>query len=1145
MAEFVHLHVHTEYSLLDGANRIEQLTARAAALGQKALAITDHGVMFGAIPFYKACHRHGIKPLIGCEVYMAAGSRHERIPGDNKPYHLTLLAETLTGYKNLMKLVSLGYTEGFYYRPRLDFEVLAAHRRGLIALSGCLSAEIPRKILQGQEQDARRAVERYVDVFGRGHFYLELQDHGLPEQAKVNEALLRLSQEYRLPVVATNDAHYLYPEQSRLQEVLLCIGTNKTLTDPDRMRMPSDQFYVKSAEEMSWRFAHIEGALTNSLVIAERCNVEIPMGKNFLPAFALPVGHASEADYLRTVCLERVARRYGENPPATVLQRLHDELSVIIQMGYEGYFLIVWDFIDYARSRAIPVGPGRGSGAGSLVAYVLGITDIDPLPYGLLFERFLNPERVDMPDFDIDFCYERRGEVIDYVVRKYGADSVAQIITFNTLAARAAIRDVGRAMGLPYGDVDRVAKAIPGGPGVTLEHALEVSADLREQYRGSQQVHDLIDMARSVEGIPRNPSVHAAGVVISAEPLVEHVPLYRAGEEALVTQYDMDQLKDIGLLKMDFLGLRTLTVIHDTGVDVSSIPLDDAPTYAMLARGDTIGLFQLEAGWVAETLRQMKPSRFEDIIAAISLCRPGPMEMIPEYCASKHNPSLVRYPHPDLEEILKETYGIMVYQEQVMQVASRMAGFTLGQADLLRSAVGKKKREELERYESLFVEGCVRKGYSEQLGRDLYALILKFANYGFNKSHAAAYGLVAYQTAWLKRYHPARFMAALMTSVMGSEAKVALYMEDCRRLGVKVLPPDVNTSEGRFTATEETAITFGLAAVKNVGYAAVDAIVQARRDAGAFRSLQEFCERVDVRHLNRKALESLIKAGSFDRVGDPPARRAQMLEAMDRVLEGAHAVQRYRQSGQMSLFDLGVGQAARDQGGEEYRDIEEFSEQALMAMEKEVLGFYVSGHPLKGYEDALAALVTCPVAALADLKDGDRVTAGGLLANVKRVTTRGGDNMAFLTLEDLTGQVEVICFPRVYTAAARHLAEDAVLYVRGRLSLHEDEVKVMADEVGPLARAQPGQPRADADKAAGSILYLRARAKTNSDPVIAALSDVLSRYRGETPVRIKLEPSGKWIEVNAQYRVTLGPELLQQLRVLLGEQAVVVKDALT
>ncbi|HLN65572.1 MAG TPA: DNA polymerase III subunit alpha [Symbiobacteriaceae bacterium] len=1150
--EFVHLHLHTEYSLLDGANRIEPLAARAAQMGMKALAMTDHGVLFGVIPFYKAMKAHGVKPILGCELYVAPDSRHIKTGGD-RGYHLTVLTETYEGYKNLVKLVSYGFTEGFYYRPRVDHDLLARHSQGLIALSGCLAAEVPSKFLAGQEQEARRALSRYRDIFGPNNFYLELQDHGLPEQPKLNEWLLRQN----MPVVATNDAHYLYPEHARLQDVLICIGTNKTVDDPNRLRINSSELYVKSAEEMAWRFGHVEGALSNTLAIAERCNVTLPFGEIHLPNYAIPAGF-TPAGYLRHLCMERLAPRYHGRPPAGALERLDHELRTIEQMGFPGYFLIVWDFVDYARRKGIPVGPGRGSGASSLVAYALGITDVDPLKHGLLFERFLNPERVDMPDFDIDFCYERRGEVIDYVHNKYGADCVAQVITFSTLAARAAVRDVGRAMGMAYGEVDRVAKLLPWGR--DLSTAISDVPPLNELYRTQENVRELLDMARQAEGMPRNPSIHAAGVVITAEPLVEHVPLYKAGDgDALVTQFDMDQLKDIGLLKMDFLGLRTLTVIDYAvkavrrrlpAFDIEAIPGDDPDTFAMLSRGETLGLFQIEAGWVADVLRQMKPTRFEDIIATISLCRPGPMEHIPDYIRGKQNPAGVSYLHPDLAPILGETYGVMVYQEQIIQIAHLLAGMSLGQADLLRRAVAKKKREDLEKYGKLFMERLCERGYTPEVAQSLYDAIIRFANYGFNKCHATPYAKVAYQTAYLKRHYPVEFMAALLNSVIGWETKVALYMDECRRLGIPVLPPDVNHSVARFTP-EGQAIRFSLGAVKNMGWTAVDAIVQAREEGGLFTSLRDFCQRVDSRHLHRKSVESLIKAGAFDQVAAPggqPARRSQLLEVLDRVLDDGQKVQRHRQAGQMSLFDLGVGPSAGAEAEERLPDLPEYPPQMLLAMEKEVLGLYVSGHPLRQYQELLDSHQCVPLATLPEQQDGARIVIGGMMAGLKQVSTRSGGNMAFLNLEDQTGQVEVVIFPRVLTAAARHLEPDKPLIVKGRLQNQEEEVKVLADEVLP-ATAAPKPAAAGPAPAAGApaeapapkVVYLRADAATEEESVMQRIRTVLQRHRGDVPVRIKLQRADRWIEVHPHLRVNVTPALVEELRGVLGADAVVIK----
>ncbi|HLO03881.1 MAG TPA: DNA polymerase III subunit alpha [Symbiobacteriaceae bacterium] len=1185
---FVHLHLHTEYSLLDGANRIEALADRAAALEMPAVAMTDHGVMFGAIPFYKAMKKRGVKPILGCELYVAPDSRFLK-QGQEPYYHLTVLAENYQGYKNLIKLVSAGFTEGFYYKPRVDLELLNRHRQGLIVLSGCLGAEVPRKFVDGQVDEARRALGRYREIFGPDNFFVELQDHGLPQQGRLNEWLLQQG----IAPVATNDAHYLHPEDARMQDVLICIGTNKTLDDPNRLKMETRELYVKSAEEMYYRFGHIPGALPNTLAIAERCDVQLPFGQLHLPNYALPAGH-DEASYLRKLCLDRLAPRYGGRVPEGAMARLDHELGVINGMGFPGYFLIVWDFVDWARKQGIPVGPGRGSGASSLVAYVLGITDVDPLRHGLLFERFLNPERVDMPDFDIDFCYERRGEVIEYVHRKYGADCVAQVITFNTLAARAAVRDVGRALGISYGEVDRVAKLLPWGK--DLAGALERSPDLKEAYQKEERVRELIDTAKKVEGMPRNPSVHAAGVVITAEPLVEHVPLYKPGDDQVVTQFDMDQLKDIGLLKMDFLGLRTLTVIDwavqeirktEPAFSIEAIPEGDPATFAMIARGETMGLFQIEAGWVADVLKQMKPNRFEDIVATISLCRPGPMEHIPDYIRGKESPGAVQYLHEDLKPILGETYGVMVYQEQIIQIAHLLAGMSLGQADMLRRAVAKKKKEDLQFWGQRFMEAMLARGYGQAMVESLYEQILRFANYGFNKCHATPYAKVAYQTAYLKAHYPGPFMAASLNSVIGAEGKTAIYLAEARKLGLATLPPDVNRSGARFGTDLESAspagdssagtgqrsatgtrgaIRTGLATVKNVGWTALEAIAQARAEGGAFTSLSDFCDRVDLRHLNRRAVESLIKAGAFDGV---EGHRAQLLAGLDEVLEEAGKRQRYRQAGQISLFDLGMA-GEEGMGAPPLPKVPPLPPQQLLALEKEALGFYISGHPLRPYQEALDGLGALPIGTLAEQPDGARVVVGGVLAGLKQINTKAGATMAFLELADQTGELEVVLFPRVLAGVARKLASDVPLLVRGKLQVEEDAVKLIADEVrlleevgsptvgeatAPTGSAPSGEvvrahsveaksqiePESTALPAKPPVLWLRVQAPDEQAPLMQQIRDLVAQHRGLSPVRVKLEPSGRYLELHAHLRVATTPALLGALERLLGATNITVK----
>jgi len=1130
---FAHLHVHTEYSLLDGLARIGGLITRAKELGMPALAITDHGAMYGAIDFYKKCKQAGIKPIIGCEVYVARRTLADKEPKiDDNPYHLVLLARDERGYKNLLRLVSTAFIEGFYYKPRVDHSLLERHSEGLIALSACLAGEIPSHILEGRLERAREVAALYREVFGPENFFLELQDHGLPDQRRVNLELVKLSRELDIPLVLTNDSHYVNKDDARAHEILLCIQTGSHVDDPDRLKFPNREFYLKSPAEMARLCDYlpreaVEQALTSTLEIAERCDLEFTFGELHLPDYELPEGYDADT-YLEKLCRERLGQRYPE-PSEEVLDRLEYELSVIREMGFSGYFLIVWDFVSFAKERGIPVGPGRGSAAGSLVAYVLGITDIDPLKYNLLFERFLNPERISMPDMDIDFCYERRGEVIDYVVNKYGKDSVSQIITFGTMAARAAIRDVGRALNMPYGEVDRIAKLVPAQIGITLERALEMSPDFRNAYEENRQVRALVDLARSLEGLPRHASVHAAGVVIAKNALVEHVPLQRTADGAIVTQFPMETLEELGLLKMDFLGLRTLTVLdqaekivrrtQDPGFSLSDIPVDDEETFSLFQAGDTLGVFQLESGWVREMLRDLKPSRFLDIIAAVALCRPGPMENIPAYVKAKETGA--SYPHPDLKPVLEDTYGIMIYQEQVMQVASVMAGYTLGQADILRKAVGKKKKELIDQHREIFIRGCVERGYGEELGRQLYDLIEKFANYGFNRAHAAAYAYIAYQTAYLKAHYPVAFMAALLTSVMGSSDKVALYIDDCKRRGISILPPDVNESYAGFTVVGDS-IRFGLAAVKNVGHGAIESIIRARKEHGPFKSLRDFCEKVDTRLLNRRAIESLIKAGAFDSLG---FKRSQLLAALERTLEAAHQASRARQNGQLTFFDMTAEEGFVDEDIE-LPDIEEFKKNRLLAMEKEVLGLYITGHPLAQYERELKQVADSDSLKVKEAEDGSRVCLGGMVANTKQIITKKGASMAFVTLEDLVGTVEVIVFPKVYERCRSFLEEDAVVIVEGRISHEEDEgeVKVLAEEVRPLASSKK--------------VYVTVPKMEDEEMALRRLKQILLAHRGSSPVYLHLVAHDKVILTNAEYWVERSPELVEALEGLLGRGAV-------
>ncbi|EKP94455.1 DNA polymerase III subunit alpha [Thermaerobacter subterraneus] len=1217
MEPFVHLHVHSEYSLLDGAARVGELAARAAELGMPALALTDHGVMYGAIDFYKACKKHGIKPIIGCELYLARRTRHDREPKlDDQPYHLLALAQNETGYRNLIRIVSRAYAEGFYYKPRADRELLAQYSEGLIVTSGCIGSEIPRLLLEGREEEALQAVRWYLEVFG-DRFYFEIQDHGLPEERRAYARILELARRFDVPVVATNDVHYLNKDDAAAHEVLLCIQTGKTLDDPNRMRFEGPEFYLKTPEEMAALFRDVPEALANTVKLAERCQLEFEFGRFLLPHYEVPEGHDA-ASYLRYLCESKLPERYP-NAGSEVRDRLNHELEVITRMGYPAYFLIVWDFVDYARRNGIAVGPGRGSAAGSLVAYVLGITDIDPLRYNLLFERFLNPERVTMPDIDIDFDDHRRDEVIEYVVRKYGRDRVAQIITFGRMLARAVIRDVGRVMGLPYGEVDKIAKMVPAQLGITLDQALESSPELKQAYDQQPVVRQLVDMARKLEGMPRHASVHAAGVVIGRDPLMEHVPLQRMQDGSTVTQFPMTTLEELGLLKMDFLGLRTLHVIQETeqiihqtgardvlaeepgpagpggaggpagaggaggasgevGKDgprgaggagggpggdgtaarrpfrVRDIPLDDAATFEAMSRGETAAMFQVESSGFTQMLRSLKPSSIEDLIAAVALFRPGPLGsgMVDDFIKRKHGQVPVEYPHPWLEPILKETYGTIVYQEQVMQIASVMAGFTLGEADLLRRAMGKKKPEEMQKQREKFLAGAAAKGIDAELAGRIFDLMEYFAGYGFNKSHSAAYGYLAYVTAYLKTHYPAPYMAATLSSVMSNSDRVAEYIAECRRLGIPVLPPDVNQSEARFTVVPDPgapggqAIRFGLAAVKNVGFGAIESIVAARQEGGPFRSLDDFCRRVDLRQVNRRALESLIKAGAFDSLGEP---RARLVAGLEEVMNRAQRWHKERETGQVSLLDLtaalvgaggrgsggggtGAGAAAADLEVTELPPVDEWPPNRKLAMEKEVLGLYLSGHPLAHYQRELARRVTATTRQLADREDGARVQVGGLVQGVRRITTRGGDFMAFVQLEDLEGTVEVVVFPRTYAEAAEALQEDAVIVVRGRVDRREEEEppKVVAEEIWPLVtgkRLVVALPDGGPDAVEG---------------VLARVRGACQRHPGTSPVVLVFPGRGHALQVDAQYWVTPRAELLQDLARVVGDSGFYLDD---
>ena len=1128
---FVHLHVHTEYSLLDGAARIVKLVEKAQKLGMPAVAITDHGSMYGVIDFYKAAKQSGIKPILGCEVYVAPRSRFQKEPGrDDFKYHLVLLAKNLQGYRNLMKLVTAGYLEGFYYKPRVDRELLSKYNEGLIALSACMAGEIPELLLAGEEERALQAALWYRDTFGPGNFYLELQDHGLADQKELNQKLLKLGEKTGIPLVATNDVHYLERSDAAAHDVLLCIQTGKSVEDPNRLKFEGSEFYFKDAEEMKETFHTFPSeVLENTLRIAAEVELDFSFDRMHLPPYDIPPSYRDAGEYLRALCYEGLAQKYPQ-VTTELKERLDYELDVINKMGFAGYFLIVWDFVRFAHKNGILVGPGRGSAAGSLVAYALSITNIDPLRYGLLFERFLNPERVTMPDIDIDFCYERRDEVIRYVVEKYGEDRVAQIITFGTMAARLAVRDVGRALNFSYGETDRIAKMIPFEPGMNIDRALEMNKELAELYKNEERIRLLVDTSRALEGLPRHASTHAAGVVISGEPLVEHVPMQKTADNTVVTQFPMNILEELGLLKMDFLGLRTLTIMGEAlrqinmrrgeneKLRLENIPLDDARTYELLSQGETAGVFQLESRGMRSVLRELRPSKFEDIIAVVALYRPGPMEQIPVFIESKHGQKPIKYLHPDLEQVLKETYGVIVYQEQIMEVAARMAGFTLGQADLLRRAIGKKKKEILDEQRLIFVQGVVKKGYPKKLGEDLYDLIVKFASYGFNKSHAAAYALIAYQTAYLKANYPLEFMAALLTGVMSSSEKVALYIADCRRQGIEILPPDVNESDVNFTVVGEKRIRFGLAAVKNVGRAAIETIIATREKEGKFTGLQDFCNKVDLRTCNRKVVESLIKSGAFDSLG---GLRSQYLNIMDEALNKGHQLQKDRLNGQISMFSYLGDTASHASVSDDLPPIPEFSPKEKLLLEKEMVGLYISGHPLNQYSlimENLRGVVS--VAELSEVGDRRSVAVAGMISAVRIIYTKKGRPMSFLKLEDLTGEVEVVVFSDVHEKYQQDLQEDRVVLIRGNTDYKEEEVKIICKDI-LFFPVEPSQ------------LFIRIEGEKPLGELVA-LKDILSSYPGGTPVYLYFEKSGKLLLTGQECWVREDDELYRRIRELLG-----------
>lgn len=1160
---FTHLHVHTGYSLLDGSARIPELVKRAKELGMDSLAITDHGVMYGAIDFYKECRKQGIKPIIGCEVYVAPNSRFDREPGseDERYYHLILLAETNEGYSNLSKIVTRGFTEGYYYKPRVDKEVLREFHEGIICTSACLQGEVAFYLRKGFYDKAKEAALSYVDIFGRDNFFLELQDHDIAEDQTVNAGLLRLSKDIDIPLICTNDSHYIYKDDWKPHDILLCIQTGKKVADEDRMRYAEGQYYLKSPEEMYEKFHYAKEALENTHKIAERCNVEIVFGEQKIPRYDVPEGYTAFS-YLEKLCKDGIKERYS---PVTdeLYERLKYELNVINNMGYVDYFLIVWDFINYAKEHGIAVGPGRGSAAGSIVSYCLKITNIDPIRYSLIFERFLNPERVTMPDIDIDFCYERRQEVIDYVSRKYGPEKVVQIVTFGTLAARNCVRDVGRVLDLPYNLCDSVAKSIPMEIGMTIEKALVASPDFKKFYETNEDVQFMVDMAKRLEGLPRHASMHAAGVVIGREPIEEFVPLCKNGD-AVTTQYNMTTIEELGLLKMDFLGLRTLTVIRDalrsierrTGkkINIDNIPQDDAKVYDMISAGRCEGVFQLESSGMRNFMKELKPRNMEDIIAGISLYRPGPMDFIPQYISGKQHPEAVTYDHPALEKILSPTYGCIVYQEQVMQIVMELAGYSLGRSDLVRRAMSKKKADVMMKEREYFIHGnaemgvpgCVAKGISEETANKIFDEMTDFAKYAFNKSHAAAYAVVAYQTAYLKCYYPYDFMAALMTSVKDNSKKLATYIDACRKAGIKLLPPDVNEGEGDFSVSGE-AVRYGLSAIKSIGTAVVSSILSERNENGPFRDLQDFIERMTGKDINRKAIENFIMAGAFDGF---KVKRSQMMAVYQNIMDNAQREKKSKITGQINLMDFLGGMAGDgndssgfgDAFGVDYPDIPEFSREEMLSGEKDILGIYVSGHPLDDYREVIEK---CGTAVTMDffmdeetgktvVSDKAEYSVGGIIDGINMKITKNNENMAFLTLLDTLGTVEVIVFPRTFEACRRLIYAGSRVMVKGRAQIAEEEGKLIAGEIISLDDAAATYRQKN--KEIWVLFENLQDYKENESSFIQLLMD----HKGFSPVYVQLRAERS----RKQMKCFVDPEsgVIDALKLEYGIDKVIVRD---
>ena len=1148
---FTHLHVHTEYSLLDGSNKIKEYVARVKELGMDSAAITDHGVMFGVIDFYREAKAAGIHPVLGCEVYVAPNSRFDKEAsgGEDRYHHLVLLAENNVGYGNLMKIVSKGFVEGFYYKPRVDMEVLQEYHEGIIALSACLAGEVQRYLVRGMYEEARRAALRYEGVFGKGNYFLELQDHGIPEQKTVNQQLLRMSRELEIELVATNDVHYTYARDESAHDILLCLQTQKKLADQDRMRYEGGQYYVKSPEEMAQLFPYALEALENTHKIAQRCHVEIEFGVTKLPKYDVPGGYTSW-EYLNKLCFEGLEALYPAVTEA-LKERLDYELNTIKEMGYVDYFLIVWDFIKYARDNDIIVGPGRGSAAGSLVAYTLGITQLDPIRYDLLFERFLNPERVSMPDIDVDFCFERRQEVIDYVVRKYGKDRVVQIVTFGTLAARGVIRDVGRVMDLPYAMVDSIAKMIPQELNITIDKALKVNSELHKLYEEDEQVHTLIDMSRRLEGLPRHTSMHAAGVVISQKAVDEYVPLSRASDGSITTQFTMTTLEELGLLKMDFLGLRTLTVIQNAVrmaekssgkvIDMDTIDYNDKKVLDSLGTGRTDGIFQLESAGMKNFMKELKPQSLEDVIAGISLYRPGPMDFIPQYIRGKNNPETITYDCPELVTILEPTYGCIVYQEQVMQIVRVLGGYTLGRSDLLRRAMSKKKAAVMQKERQNFVygneeegvPGCIKNGIKEEIANKIYDEMIDFAKYAFNKSHAAAYAVVAYQTAYLKYYYPVEFMAALMTSVIDNTRKVSEYIYSCRQMGIQILPPDINRGEGGFSVDGQN-IRYGLSAIKSVGKPVIDAIVSERETRGEYKSLQDFIERLSGKEVNKRTIESFIKSGALDSLG---GTRKQFMMVYVRILDSVNQEKKHAMAGQLSLFDL-VSEEEKSAYEIHLPNVGEYDKEQLLAFEKEVLGIYVSGHPLDDYEALWRKNISAVTSdfmqdeetGAVKAEDGAYEVLGGMIAAKTVKYTRTNQTMAFITLEDLVGTVEIVIFPKVYDRFRNLLEEDSKVFVRGRVSGEEEkDSKLICDKIWSFSDI----PRE---------LWVQFADMGSFEKQESDLYSFIREEEGKDRVVIYVRNPRQVKRLSENWGITVSDELLHSLRERFGEANVKVVE---